>query len=88
MNGVAISPARALVRANPRRLSASHASCACVLGRTHAHAKTARTDVGRSPRAIDSRERVGVPRSLARIPHSGRSSSAERVRARLARTYL
>ena len=66
----------------PRTLSA------CVLGRTDVHAKRARTDVGRSPRAIDSRARVDVPRWHARTLLAGRTSSAGRVRARLARTYL
>ena len=45
----------------------------CVLGRTHAHVKEARTDVGRSPHAIDTRARVGGPRSHARITLSGRT---------------
>ena len=66
----------------PRTLSA------CVLGRTHAQATAARTDVGRSPRAIDSRARVGDPRSHARMALSGLTSSSGRARVRLARTYL
>ena len=66
----------------PRTLSA------CVFGHTHAHAKDARTDVGRSPCAIDSRVRVGVPRSLARVSLSRRTLSVGRTRVRLARTYL
>ena len=66
----------------PRTLST------CVLGRTHVRAKAARAEVGRSPRTIDSRARVGQHRSLARSTLSRRSSTAGRARARLARTYL
>ena len=65
----------------------AHAKCVCTRPHTRTR-KTARTDVGRSPRAIDSRARVGVPRSHTRITLSGRSSSAERACVRLARTYL
>ena len=66
----------------PRTLSA------CVLGRTHAQPTAARTDVGRSPRAFDSRARVGEPRSHARMTLSGLTSSSGRARVSLARTYL
>ena len=59
-----------------------------VLGRTYAHAKTTRTDVGRSPRAIDTSVRVGEPRSHAPIILSWRTSSARKARSLLARTYL
>ena len=60
----------------PNRVVRPRSLSTRALGRAHVHAKAARTDVGRSPRAIDSHARVGVPRSLARTYLEARGDAA------------